>query len=340
MPLQPVDFPLLSAEYVNPLASALGGANEALQERYKRQQDALRQAMEQKKFGLEQQNAEAQRAYQNLQGQKLRQDMQFAPKQFDLDRRQKEALIKQAMEQTNYLKTQEQMNQWKMEHPESENKTGMLDYKIFQNQMVDTAKKLPTAKRIIDLAERNKQLYKESPLTGSFGGRLDPKGVASFIVDTQPAQELQSNIETLQTMATQLNNQGRVTNYLHQFTGGTKPTATMGPKAFEHLNDALIAEGNRELLKPAFDTAAYHAGATDAATRQVLWDQFDNDHPPFDIKTKTVNKVGYEKFKDYLTPEAINAARTGQGFGKGSANEQVSSAMKDSQKNNDPLGIR
>lgn len=147
--------------------------------------------------------------------------------------------------------------------------------------------------------------YKNTNLTGY--------GLGHLPATTSAAQEADNASQNIAASVAKLIAGGRVTNYEMQYINNLKPNRTMNPEAASIASDFLKQKSLRMQEEQQFLNAAKNSGV-DVYTANSLWNQYNNQRPVYDFSNKTPNTQFQNTWKDFLTPQSVMAAQTGQKY--------------------------
>jgi hypothetical protein len=106
---------------------------------------------------------------------------------------------------------------------------------------------------------------------------------------------------------------GRITEKQLEFLGRLKPNRTMNPPAAKAAMDSLRAYSTRFTEEQPFLNAA-RAKGLNSQDAKTLWNAYDTERPAYDEVNQKPLIKNLHSFKDYLSPEALNAVREGNQY--------------------------
>lgn len=185
---------------------------------------------------------------------------------------------------------------------ETQATTGVTSYNDVQK---DAAQGADLGNQVSNLVDQFQNSYQKTELKGPALGRLP-----AVTGDAQAADNASQNIAA--TVA-KLIAGGRVTNYEMQYINNLKPNRTMTPQTAQMTSDFLKQKSLRMEEQPNFFNAARQMGVS-VQTAQTLWNMYNNQRPVYNFQTQAANTDFQKSSKDFLTPQAIQAAQTGQNY--------------------------
>lgn len=175
----------------------------------------------------------------------------------------------------------------------------------YSKALTDSQNEANIGTQLSNLADQFQQSYNATNEKGFAGGRLP--AVSS---DAQAADNASQNMAALvaKTIAG-----GRVTNYEMQYISNLKPNRAMNPQTAQMVSDFWKQKALRMNEQQAFLNTAKNEGV-DIYTANTLWNQYNNQRPVYDFANRQPNTQYQNSWNDFLTPQAVNAAQTGQRY--------------------------
>lgn len=191
-------------------------------------------------------------------------------------------------------------------------KTGVDSWNAQQKDVDSTSDDATQMKNYVN---QFKTAYGKSSYKGPLKGEAPSSGIMSGLVpgDLTPEQQADSAAQNMQALVLKLMHTNKLTNYELQFARNLKLNRSMTPDTVQQVGDFLTAKSDRLNEQQDFLNAARNNGL-DVQTANRLWQTYNNQRPVYDFKSNQINKNFSGSWRDYLTPEAVNAARTGQQF--------------------------
>jgi hypothetical protein len=153
--------------------------------------------------------------------------------------------------------------------------------------------------------EQFKENYDRAGNKGPYKGWLPALSGPEQLVDTAA--------KNLQVAFAKSAFPGRVTNVDVKLAGEIKPNRALAPEAANQLYMALKERGERHREYGEFIDTANQMGLTPGQATS-LFSRYEKDFPTYDFKNKTAITNNRGKWNEYLTPEAIEAVRTGKKY--------------------------
>lgn len=190
--------------------------------------------------------------------------------------------------------------------------TGVTQYNDALAKASDEAKLANLTSNFLDQFQN---AYDKSKYKGPAAGTLPVTGWHTLLMpgnlaNEQAADNASQNIAALKA---KMLAGGRVTNYELNYFNQLKPNRSMDPATAQMTHDFLKAKTIQMGEEQNFLNAAKNNGI-DVQTANTLWNNYINQRPVYNFSTRTVNKSFQGSWNDYLTPEAISAARSGQNY--------------------------
>lgn len=166
-----------------------------------------------------------------------------------------------------------------------------------------------------NFAQQFQNGYKDSKYTGPSLGKVPSSGwETSFVPGNLTPEQITDNAsQNAAALVAKLIAGGRVTNYEMQYMNTLKPNRLMTPQAAQMTSDFLIQRAKQMQQLPQFLNAAKNGGV-DAPTAQTLWNMYRQQRPVYDFQNRTPNTQFNGSWKDYLNPQAVQAAQSGQNY--------------------------
>lgn len=203
---------------------------------------------------------------------------------------------------TNFALFGSPYNPIAMKAMETSATTGVTQYNDAQAKAADSG---DLGNQLANLVNQFQSNYSKTDLTGPFEGRLPAVTSASQAADNA-SQNLAATVAKLIAG-------GRVTNYEMQYINSLKPNRTMTPQTAQMTSDFLKQKSIRMQEQQSFLNSARNQG-TDVQTANALWGMYNNQRPVYNFSQNTPNTQFQKTWSDYLTPQAIVAAKTGQNY--------------------------
>jgi len=181
--------------------------------------------------------------------------------------------------------------------------TGITQYNTAQ---ADAAKAGDLGIQLKNLTDQFQKAYAKTDLKGGALGMLP----SHFSSAAQTADNASQNMAGL---VAKMIAGGRVTNYEMQYVANMKPNRGMNPEAAREVSDFLKQKSIRMQEEAPFLNAARQQGI-DVQTAQALWNSYNNQRPVYDFDQNKPNTQFQNSWKDYLTPQAVQAVKNGQGY--------------------------
>lgn len=191
--------------------------------------------------------------------------------------------------------------------------TGKTGVTSWNDAQAEAQKDSDIANTTIPLLNQFNDSYKKSTYTGKLAG-VPVTGFASLLSgNTSNEQAADNASQNIAAAVAKLIAGGRVTNYEMQYINNLKPNRYMSPQTAQMASDFLKSKMQQLGEQQNFLNAARNAGV-DVQTAQTLWQNYRNQRNPYDFNNRRVNTNFQGTWKDYLSPQAINAAQTGQNY--------------------------
>lgn len=158
-----------------------------------------------------------------------------------------------------------------------------------------------------------KENYGKSTYVGPRLGTTPTKGWLTPPGDMTPEINAENAANNMQQLVLKLMHTNKMTNYELNFAGNLKLNRAMTPGNIQNIGDFLNAKTQRINEQQAFLNAARNQNV-DVQTAQNLWRTYDSQRPVYDFTNHTVNKNYQGTWRDFLKPQAIQAAQTGQPY--------------------------
>lgn len=156
--------------------------------------------------------------------------------------------------------------------------------------------------------------YDKSTYKGSALGTTKTTGWKSaFLGDMSPEQQTDAAANTMAFLYGRALVGGRITNYELQNVSSLKPTRTLDSDAEQQSVDFWNAKSQRLREEPTFMLTARNMGL-DPQTASTLWQQYNNQRPVYNFHTNEAYNNFQGSWRDYLSPQTIQAAQTGQEY--------------------------
>lgn len=182
--------------------------------------------------------------------------------------------------------------------------SGVTQWQDAQNNAAQAS----TAANDTDKAlEQFKNAYDKATYRGPLAGKMAAplRGSNEQLTDSAAA--------TLQLAMVKAQGFNKFTNMESQIVGSSKPNRLMSPGAIDQLYSFLKAKNSQTEEMPQFYQASQNAGL-DRQTSDALWQNYINQRPVYDFKSNSANTNFRGSFNDYLTPQAVNALKSGQPY--------------------------
>lgn len=141
-------------------------------------------------------------------------------------------------------------------------------------------------------------------------GTLGRGYIGYFTSAGQLARKAQSR---LALMLLAMQKFGRVTNKEMGIVQSGTLNIHMNPQAVIQLSKELRALFTRQQEYPKFLAALKNAGVTDTSIARTLWTEYTHQHPMI-TEDNQVHMENLPKWRNYISKEAIQAARTGKTY--------------------------
>lgn len=196
----------------------------------------------------------------------------------------------------------------------------VTDINQWNKNQQDAANSANAALQVQNLLDQAKTSYDKLNgfQKGAVAGGLHPLSSDAQIVDSSSNQIAALLAKTLFPQ--------RVTNVDFSAAQKMKPNRAMNPAAFEQSYDYFKQLTKRAVEEPAFMNAAKSLGI-DSQTANTLWQSYNTDRPLYDFANKKPNTQYDNSWHDYLTPQAIAAARTGKNYAPSQSAQKSGSSL-------------
>lgn len=160
-----------------------------------------------------------------------------------------------------------------------------------------------------------KEGYDRATYKGPTLGVLPTTGWKTALLpgNLSPEQDTDNASQNLAALRAKLITGGRVTNYEFQFVQNLKPNRAMTPETAQMTSDFLSQRAKQMQELPKFLETAQQAGL-DVRTAQNLWNMYRQQRPVYNFQTRTPYTQFTGSWRDYLNPDAVQAAQTGQPY--------------------------
>lgn len=157
--------------------------------------------------------------------------------------------------------------------------------------------------------------YDKATYKGPSLGTLPATGWKTALLpgNLTPEQDTDNASQNLAALRAKLIAGGRVTNYEFQFVQNLKPNRAMTPQTAQMTSDFLSQRAKQMQEMPKFLEAAQQQGL-DVRTAQNLWNMYRQQRPVYNFQTRTPYNQFIGSWRDYLNPDAVQAAQTGQSY--------------------------
>jgi hypothetical protein len=165
--------------------------------------------------------------------------------------------------------------------------------------------------QLSNFAKQFQNGYKNSTYKGSTLGKVPSTGWETSVLGNMSPEQITDNAsQNAAALVAKLIAGGRVTNYEMQYMNTLKPNRSMTPQAAQETSDFLIQRAKQMQELPQFLNAAKNMGV-DVNTARSLWNMYRNQRPVYNFQTQQPNTQFDGSWKDYLNPQAIQAAQSG-----------------------------
>lgn len=175
----------------------------------------------------------------------------------------------------------------------------------YSKQLDEASQSAKTSNQISTIVKQFQDGYQNTNLVGAALGHIP--------AITNEAQQTDNAARQLQALSAKDLNPAKLTNQELSFAGSLKPSRDMNPGAAKMLSDFWMQKSLRMQEEQQFLNTAKNSGV-DVYTANSLWNKYSNQRPYYDFSNKTPNPQYQNTWKDFLTPQAIQAAQMGQPY--------------------------
>jgi hypothetical protein len=187
--------------------------------------------------------------------------------------------------------------------------TGVTQYNQMQDQ---AAQNSDDANSLMNYLNEFKTSYDKSFYKGPARGTAPSSGALSAFVpgDLTNEQEADQAAANMQMIMARMMKSSKFTNSQLKFAGTLKLNRTNTPDAVNDLQPILSSISGR--AKEYQDFLNYSRNNNiPVQTANTLWQQYQSQRPAFDANSKTANNQYQGTWKDYATPQAVQATNAG-----------------------------
>lgn len=185
----------------------------------------------------------------------------------------------------------------------------------------DAAAAAKDAASLSNLAQSFHNTYPNAYYTGARLGSLPSKGLLAppgYLTktgDLSHEQKLDLFANNMQAQQAKMLGANKLTNMELTFSGNLKLARPLDKEAENDVYNSLESTAKRIRDRQKFYNAIRRSDPSVGANEaDILWDMYNEDFPPYDLKTFKPLPKNNEKWKEYSTKNAVNQLRTNHEF--------------------------
>ncbi len=210
----------------------------------------------------------------------------------------------------NWLMFGSPINPFQMAAMKQQATSGVDLYNAAQTTAAKDANDATTMNKYID---QFNDAYGKSTYKGVRLGTMPTRGLFAPPGNLQNEVNADNAAQNMQAIMVKLLGSGKITNQELGFAGNLKINRAMPQQSVQELSDFMKAKNNQIMEQQQFLNAAKNQGV-DVQTANTLWNRYINQRPVYDFQSRSANDNFQGSYNDYLTPQAVNAARSGQAY--------------------------